>query len=393
MNSGALTSLSQRVLVLGPSGCDADIIGALTQAEIVVRVCHDIEHVCRELALGAGALLLGEDALTSHGSTELAAALRDQPWWSDLPLIVTAGQVSDAHAEPIRALQSSASLVVLERPARFAVVVAVEAALRSRKRQYELQDFMRAREARLTTLQLECELRARFASLLAHDVRGPLSAAANAVQILVRRRGQPNNHHELTALIDRNLGRIDEMMNNLLDASSIQAGRPLALSLTDCDLLQITRELADDLNSIHGERVRVQCAGAMYGTWSADELRRAVWNLATNAIKYGEPESPVTIRVEREYGLVRISVHNVGHPLSTADQQRIFDAFERASDDGAGGAVGWGLGLTLVRGCAEAHGGSVSVASHPEDGTTFTIELPIDARPFQRRSERAPPAA
>jgi signal transduction histidine kinase len=75
-----------------------------------------------------------------------------------------------------------------------------------------------------------------------------------------------------------------------------------------------------------------------------------------------------------------IAVHNDGSPISPEDQSKLFDAFKRTDSARRGGQHGWGLGLTLVKGIAESHGGSVSVESAAGRGTTFTIMLPTDAR-------------
>ena len=106
----------------------------------------------------------------------------------------------------------------------------------------------------------------------------------------------------------------------------------------------------------------------------------ALWNLASNAINYGSATAPVLIRVERvgEQGAA-VSVHNEGPPIAPEQLERLFTPYARGGR--ADGPRGWGLGLTLVRGCARAHGGRVSVHSDAASGTTFRLELPLDARP------------
>jgi signal transduction histidine kinase len=130
---------------------------------------------------------------------------------------------------------------------------------------------------------------------------------------------------------------------------------------------------------MHGDRIFVDADdSAIRGVWSEDELHRALWNLVTNAVKYGAPDEPITIAVRRSPLGAYISVHNTGSPIPADEQAHIFDAYARARAADAADRPGWGLGLTLVRGAAEAHGGHVAVTSDRDAGTTFTIDLPLD---------------
>ncbi|RYZ31550.1 MAG: HAMP domain-containing histidine kinase, partial [Myxococcaceae bacterium] len=119
------------------------------------------------------------------------------------------------------------------------------------------------------------------------------------------------------------------------------------------------------------------------GIWSAEEVRRALWNLGSNAFKYGAPDQPITFTIARTPSGARAAVHNHGPMIPRAEQESIFQPFTRTRSAQGGPARGWGLGLTLVWGCARAHGGKVTVTSEATTGTTFTLELPLDSRPFQ----------
>jgi signal transduction histidine kinase len=236
----------------------------------------------------------------------------------------------------------------------------------------------------IVSLRAERTLRERFVSVLAHDLRGPLSAVRLGAELLSRDVG---DSHDLAIRILRGLDRMDRMIRDLLDASRIRAGERLPLRLGECDLCQIAHEVADELREQHGDRFIVTCGEDVHGVWSADDLRRALWNLGLNAVKYGASDASIELAVRRTGDGARASVHNWGAPITPEDQQHLFDPFARTRAAVESGKTGWGLGLVLVRGCAEAHGGAASVTSTVEDGTTFTIEIPLDARPYQNVDE------
>jgi signal transduction histidine kinase len=375
------------VLVLAPTGRDATITREVLAREgFVSEACRDVRDLCEKVAAGAGAIVLAEEALTAGAAAALAAALARQPPWSDIPILVltTPGETTESRVRAIRALEPSGNVTILERPARiFTLAITVQAMLRARRRQYQMRDLYTQVHGQMERLQAERDLRARFVSLLAHDLRGPLSTATMSAALIERRLEQLGERRDVTVRIKRSLERIELMVRDLLDTSRIQAGHLLTLRLAEGELGEIVWEVVDELNALHDGRVRFQIGQRIEGVWGADELRRAVWNLVANALKYGDATAPVTVTVARAGLRASISVHNRGNPISAEDRARIFEPFARAATSETRSQLGWGLGLTLVRGCAAAHGGQVHVVSSEAEGTTFVLELPLDARPYQ----------
>jgi signal transduction histidine kinase len=241
--------------------------------------------------------------------------------------------------------------------------------------------------ATIERLRKEQSIREHFVAVLAHDLRGPLSAAKLGAELLSREPESLDARRDLAVRIDRNLDRLDRMIRDLLDANRIRAGERLPLRLDTCDLAQIAHEVAEKLCMLHGDRFVVEADPRALGVWSADELHRALFNLGVNAVKYGAPDRPIKFSVRRADGRVLASVHNWGAPISPEDQAQLFEPFTRTTAAIDGGCAGCGIGLTLVRGCVEAHGGAVSATSTAAEGTTFTLDIPLDARPYQAASE------
>jgi signal transduction histidine kinase len=235
---------------------------------------------------------------------------------------------------------------------------------------------------RIGELEAERALRERFTAILAHDLRGPLASAKMSAQSLLRLGDRAELRPGALVRIERNLDRVDQMIRDLLDVSRMQAGQRLPLHIDWCDLREVAEDVVSDLREAHGPRFEVIAEGNVCGMWSCDELRRSIWNLGVNAVKYGHADTPIVVRIVRIDSCVRLSVHNFGNPIPPEQREHLFDLFSRqrvvpqAKDS-------WGLGLALVRACAEAHGGTVEVESAPDVGTTFTMMFPFDARPYQ----------
>jgi signal transduction histidine kinase len=229
---------------------------------------------------------------------------------------------------------------------------------------------------------VQSTFRDQFFATMAHDLRNPLSAALGAAALLVRR----SPSAEITKWAQRiveNIGRIERMVQDLLNAMRVQAGARLQLEIEACDLVEVVRDTVERFATEHGGRVVFIAPEPVRGFMAPDALQRALENLTDNALKYGDPERPVTVTVLQTHGRAIVRVHNDGPPIPPDQQETLFRAFQRLSDAASSGKVGWGLGLAQVRAVAEAHGGSIGVDSVPEEGTTFTIDIPLDARPYQ----------
>lgn len=247
------------------------------------------------------------------------------------------------------------------------------------------------RESVTAFVLAEAALRERFFAMLTHDLRNPL-ATAYASSELIQRLADAPNVQELANRITANLSRMDTMLKDLLNAAVVHAGERLPLRIAECDMLDLVADVRDQSALIYGPRIYLT-GNRVTGCWDRDALKRALENLIGNAAKYGQPDGPITLTITSAHERVILAVHNEGEPMPPGEIESVFQVFRRAAAAKDGGKQGWGFGLPYVRSVAESHGGSVTVDSAAERGTTFVIDIPCDARPYQNAPTLASTAA
>jgi PAS domain S-box-containing protein len=231
-------------------------------------------------------------------------------------------------------------------------------------------------------LELERDVRERVVMALTHDLRTPLAAAKISAQLLMRKVPDELLLHRVANRISNSIDRADKMIQDILDASQIKAGEKISLDIEEHNLKEIMYSTYEDLAQIHGERIVFNGQEEIHGYWDASALKRMTENLINNAVKYGKDFTPITLNLKKLKDSIVISVHNEGTPISDKDQKAIFEPYNRTASANDGKQKGWGIGLTLVRGFALAHGGQAIVRSSLQDGTTFSIIIPQDSRNY-----------
>ena len=239
----------------------------------------------------------------------------------------------------------------------------------------------------LEHLEEERALRENLIAALSHDLRGPLTTARIGAELLMEHAGRVDLLKSLGPKIVNSLRRANQMIEDLLDASRLQGGKAIAVNFAPCNLVQVARQAIDELSLIHGERFVLEAPGVAAGVWSADGLRRVIENLCSNAVKYGAPEKPIVVAIEQTDDRCRLAVINEGSPMPPEELAGLFHQFQRSESVQRSGEKGWGLGLTIVRGIIQAHGGRIWVKSEAEGGTSFIAEIPTRAGEVSLLSE------
>jgi signal transduction histidine kinase len=222
--------------------------------------------------------------------------------------------------------------------------------------------------------------RDEFLSVASHELRTPLTSLRLEVANLLRlaRRNELASDARLLARvekIDAQTARLHRLIDELLDASRISAGR-LELELEEVDLAEVAEEVGlrfRDEAARLGSRLVVRAPLAAVGYWDRGRVDQVISNLVANAIKYGEGK-PIEVAVETTEDRAVVRVRDGGVGIALGDHERIFGRFERAVSSRNYGGIG--VGLWTVKQIVDALAGSVSVDSQPGMGATFTVALP-----------------
>ncbi|WP_438037267.1 sensor histidine kinase [Sorangium sp. So ce204] len=233
-------------------------------------------------------------------------------------------------------------------------------------------------------LRKDAEFRDRVVAILGHDLRDPLSSIHMAASLLQKREDMPEGSSKMLARVTRCADRMARMINDLLDLTRSRTGRGIPIDPKPTDLHDICRQVLNELELLHPERVIVYRRHSDgRGVWDSDRLTQVLSNLLSNAIHYSPPSTPVHVSIEGQEEHVVFAVNNQGTPISPELLPSLFEPFRRGAREAEAQGVsgGLGLGLFIARQIVVAHGGTIDVMSDREHGTTFTVSLPRLSHP------------
>jgi signal transduction histidine kinase len=230
----------------------------------------------------------------------------------------------------------------------------------------------RQRQALAETLRLNEELIA----VVGHDLRNPLEVILMTADLL-RDNADPQVGKSALRL-HKSGTRMRQIIDELLDMSRARLGGGIPIQRQSVDLLAIAKTAVAEAEAGHPDRsLELHCEHDLRGEWDGGRLEQVLSNLLANAIRHGDPQSPVVVGVCGEPDAVVISVHNQGHIVDEMLPQ-LFEPFQASRESRARGD-GLGLGLYIVQQIVFAHEGRVEVRSTPSAGTTFVVHLPRHA--------------
>lgn len=372
----APSSLELRVLVFVRGLREGSLTARLlAEAGLACERCHSVDELRAKLAEGAGALLLAEETLTDEPRRVLGEALAQQPPWSDLPILVFSAP-APPDRERAGAVAALGNVTLLDRPVHTrTMIAAVQAALRSRRRQYEARRAIESRDA--------------FLAMLGHELRNPLSAIALALAALERKspRGPRPAEH---AVMERQLKHLVRLVDELLDVARVTRGK-VVIERRRVDLAEVTKAAFEAYELRARERELTyhleRREHPIYVLGDRQRLEQVLGNLLNNAIKYTPRGGRVDVEVFGERDSARVAVIDNGVGLAPEMLERVFAPFAQVDSSLDRSQGGLGLGLALVQSLIDLHGGRVRATSRGlGQGCRFEIELPrVDgpARPTE----------
>ncbi|MFN3932685.1 MAG: response regulator [Brevundimonas sp.] len=413
--------VSQRALVLAPTGRDAAVAAAiLKEAGAPVEVCETLDSLQARLSEGAGLAVVVEEALRDCDLSGLAAWIEGQPSWSDFPFVVLTKRGGSVERNPAarRLSDTLGNVSFLERPFHPTTLVsAVQTALRGRRRQYEARE--RIEEIRRAEAMLERRVAERTAELeaanrqLAEQIgeREKVESALRQAQRL-EAVGQLTSGvaHDFNNLLTVILGNVEQMRKRAEDPALIRRlammseasqrgarltaqmlafSRQQKLEPRPVDLNGTVRSMRDLLQSTIGGSVQIAEPRLAEDLWPAmidpTQIELVILNLAINArdamevggsltittanVTLGEPDTP---EAPAPGDYVMVSVTDTGSGMTDDVRARAFEPFFTTKEVGKGS----GLGLSQVFGLAKQSGGGVAIDTEVGRGTSIKVFLP-----------------
>jgi signal transduction histidine kinase len=232
--------------------------------------------------------------------------------------------------------------------------------------------------------QLE-QTRRDLIAWVSHDLRTPLASMRVMVEamsdgVVTDAQTVSRYHHT----IQNEIQHLSHLIDDLFELAQLDTGH---LKL-ERQMISLRDLISDTLGSmgVQATQAGINLTGTVDDAASSvcvapDKIQRVLYNLLDNALHHTPSGGAVTVSAKPQNGATAISVHNTGSAIDPADLPHIFTSFyrgERSRMQSKDGYRGTGLGLAIARGFVEAHGGTITVESQPERGTTFTIQLPGD---------------
>ena len=403
------------VLILAPTGRDAaSTSGLLRRAGIATRICANFDALLAEIDHDAGVAFVAEEGLFGQALDKLAERIQRQPAWSDIPFVMLTSRHDHPRVAAWRKTQIErlGNVSLIERPVQPITLVSVmQAALRARRRQFEIRALLQAREAASAQLESLVQMRTQQLQTVNTRLRDEMAERARVEETLRHAQklealgqltgGVAHDFNNLLMVITAGLDmlevhddpqRREKLMRAMQQAAQRGAGltrqllafsRSRTLHPETVELPRLIGNMSELLDrSLRGDiTVKVDLADDLWPVVAdPGELELVILNLAVNARDAIKGSGVITITGHNvrdtidgiEGDFVSLSVRDTGTGMSEEIRARVFEPFFTTKDVGKGS----GLGLAQVYGFAKQSGGAVTIDSVPGQGTVIALSLP-----------------
>jgi signal transduction histidine kinase/ActR/RegA family two-component response regulator len=390
-------TLESRVIVLPSTRADGLAMAKVFGANgILFTVCANMAELCSAQRAGAGLLIVCEEAVLADGP-ELLRSVAEQPVWSDLPILVLSSSGRE-RAALTELLQRLGNVSVVERPIRTSTLLSlVRSGLRARARQHQVREYLaqQRRNQEIVHRSAESERAAReeaerasrtkdeFLATLSHELRTPLNAVLGWAHLLRNSPGLSHDAMNGLTVIERNARAQAQIIEDLLDMSSIISGK-VRLDMRRLDLAAVINATVETIRpSAQAKGIALEMtldplAGPATG--DPNRLQQVCWNLLANAVKFTPAGGRIKVALARVDSHLQIEVGDDGEGIDPAFLPHVFDRFRQADPSSTRRHGGLGLGLSICKQLIELHGGSIAAKSAGKGlGSTFRVMLPVTA--------------
>ena len=372
-----------RVFVLPATRRDGAVAcELLRRAEIDGFAVEDAPALARAIGAPCGALIIADSTLNAPRFGLVLEALAEQAAWSDLPVVLLSSARGGAGAPNVAAVVDRLTNVTLiDSPTSLRMLLsAVQAALRARRRQYQIRDQLAALQQADEALRVADRRKDEFLATLAHELRNPLAPLRSALQIMELRGSEDAQQRRLLSMMDRQMNVMVRLIDDLLDVARISSGK-VTLQRERVDMRTVAEaavEAASPAIVAAGHRLHVVLpVEPAFVIGDATRLAQVVGNLLNNATKYTPAGGELELRVMVETETVLVEMRDNGVGIPPAVLKGVFDMFAQVNRTLDRAQGGLGIGLALVRRLLDMHGGSIQAASEGIDrGSVFTVTLP-----------------
>jgi signal transduction histidine kinase/ligand-binding sensor domain-containing protein/DNA-binding response OmpR family regulator len=240
------------------------------------------------------------------------------------------------------------------------------------------------------------QLKLRFFTNISHEFRTPLTLILGPIEKILSKFNSNVELNELGKLVQRNTLRLLNLINQFLDLSRFEAG-VVQLNITKGDIFTYIREIVNAYKYVASQKnieyFFVSAKETHTCFFDADKIEKILYNLLSNAFKFTPQNGKITVSVElhkigshnsEEFDSIQIVISDNGKGIPSDKLNRIFERFYQVDTEGKNQLSGTGIGLALTHDLISVYRGTIQVESSSGEGTTFVVNLPIDADSFKK---------